>query len=113
MDISIGSDHHSTVEENVDGGVDPSLIRALPEFEFELGEKGSVNCAICLSEFECKEVVKKIPFCGHVFHPKCIEMWLLDHPSCPLCRSAKLFIPQPVHHTFNGLALLKGWLRLS
>lgn len=49
------------------------------------------ECAICLSEFEEREWVKGIPYCGHVFHAECIDTWLSSHVTCPLCRTAKLF----------------------
>ncbi|CAN1171725.1 RING-H2 finger protein ATL57, partial [Linum perenne] len=47
----------------------------------------TVECVICLGEFEEGERVKVIPFCGHVFHVECVDTWLLSHVSCPLCRS--------------------------
>ncbi|KAK9168519.1 hypothetical protein Syun_000659 [Stephania yunnanensis] len=85
-------------------GVDPCVIESLPVLAFEVvrREMGSVDdCAVCLGEFECKSVVKRIPFCGHFFHAQCIEVWLLNHSSCPLCRSSQLFpLPPKVttHH---------------
>ncbi|KAG6436131.1 hypothetical protein SASPL_101015 [Salvia splendens] len=49
------------------------------------------ECPICLSEFEEGETVKLIPYCGHVFHAKCVDTWLHLHVTCPLCRSDQLF----------------------
>jgi predicted DCC family thiol-disulfide oxidoreductase YuxK len=41
------------------------------------------DCAICLSattEGDCKMT------CGHVFHPVCIQTWLMYNTVCPICR---------------------------
>ncbi|CAM0943267.1 unnamed protein product [Alopecurus aequalis] len=55
------------------------------------GAEGDV-CAVCLGELRAEEQVKAIPACGHVFHPPCIDRWLVlaatagRASSCPLCR---------------------------
>ncbi|KAG5514983.1 hypothetical protein RHGRI_036131 [Rhododendron griersonianum] len=43
-------------------------------------------CPICLGEFGGGEKVRVLPKCGHGFHVKCIDTWLLSHSSCPNCR---------------------------
>jgi Ring finger domain len=42
------------------------------------------NCSICLCNFENNQQMKTLP-CKHVFHPKCVDAWLIEHLSCPLC----------------------------
>lgn len=42
-------------------------------------------CAVCMSEFNADEQVKELP-CGHAFRPACIQSWLSQHNTCPLCR---------------------------
>ncbi|XP_042510824.1 RING-H2 finger protein ATL11-like [Macadamia integrifolia] len=76
-------------------GLEPSTIQSLPLFAYDGNAKSKepLDCPICLSEFEEKETVKVIPFCRHVFHPHCIDMWLSAHVSCPLCRSTQLLPP--------------------
>jgi len=27
------------------------------------------------------------PYCGHIFHPKCIGSWLEKSETCPLCKA--------------------------
>lgn len=72
-------------------GVDPTTVESLPVYAYDGGgAKQGMECAICLSEFEEREWVKEIPYCGHVFHVECIDTWLLTHVTCPLCRTAKL-----------------------
>jgi len=43
------------------------------------------SCAICLSDFEQTEELKRLP-CNHHFHGVCIDPWLLQQPVCPLCK---------------------------
>lgn len=42
------------------------------------------TCAICTEDFLPGTDVRKLP-CGHIFHPACIDRWLLDFAvTCPL-----------------------------
>lgn len=43
------------------------------------------ECAICLNNIYPKNLC--ITKCNHVFHQKCIDHWLDDKISCPMCRS--------------------------
>lgn len=43
------------------------------------------SCAICIDEFEQAAVCLELP-CKHVFHKKCIEPWVLDKGTCPMCK---------------------------
>ncbi|XP_030443871.1 NEP1-interacting protein 1-like [Syzygium oleosum] len=45
------------------------------------------SCSICLQDFECKDVAKRLPSCRHLFHLRCIDKWISKQRSCPLCRS--------------------------
>ena len=44
------------------------------------------ECPICLKEFVVEELFVELG-CAHVYHEDCIEKWLRDHDTCPLCRS--------------------------
>ena len=44
------------------------------------------ECVVCLAEFSQDEMVKKLPPCGHWFHPNCIDQWLTTQSTCPVCR---------------------------
>ncbi|KAF7138924.1 hypothetical protein RHSIM_Rhsim07G0205600 [Rhododendron simsii] len=71
-------------------GLYPSIIDALPTFVYsEVKKDGmiSLECAVCLSEFENAETLRLLPRCYHVFHSDCIEAWLSTHVTCPVCRS--------------------------
>lgn len=52
-------------------------------------EGGSMECAVCLCEFERGQEVQITPNCCHVFHSECIHTWLeQDQKTCPLCRTS-------------------------
>ncbi|XP_047968213.1 RING-H2 finger protein ATL57-like [Salvia hispanica] len=77
------------------GGLDSSAVDSLPLVPYGGAAKHRMieECPICLGEFSETETVKMIPYCGHVFHPSCLDTWLAAHVTCPLCRSAELFRP--------------------
>ncbi|KAK8572398.1 hypothetical protein V6N13_047996 [Hibiscus sabdariffa] len=79
-------------------GLDPSVIESFPTFVystvkgFRIG-KDTLECAVCLNEFEDDETLRMIPTCCHVFHPDCIDAWLSSHSTCPVCRAN--LVPNP------------------
>lgn len=53
--------------------------------------EGGVNeCPVCLSVFVAGEEIRQLNACKHVFHVKCIDVWLGSHSTCPVCRT---FVP--------------------
>ncbi|KAK9749120.1 hypothetical protein RND81_02G103600 [Saponaria officinalis] len=63
-------------------------IDSLPLFTYDrLTAKNGGDCAVCLSKFEHKDVLRLLPICCHVFHATCIDTWLSANLTCPLCRS--------------------------
>ncbi|GAV61462.1 zf-RING_2 domain-containing protein [Cephalotus follicularis] len=77
-------------------GLDESVIRSIPIFQFkkggdnvrEIGERRFCECSVCLNEFQEDEKLRIIPYCGHVFHIDCIDIWLQSSANCPLCRTS-------------------------
>ncbi|KFD67597.1 hypothetical protein M514_03464, partial [Trichuris suis] len=45
---------------------------------------GSDLCAICLEVYKDGQTLRVIS-CGHEFHRKCVDPWLLANHTCPLC----------------------------
>ncbi|XP_060625737.2 E3 ubiquitin-protein ligase RNF149 [Anolis sagrei] len=43
------------------------------------------NCAVCIENYKTKDIVRILP-CKHVFHRHCIDPWLLEHRTCPMCK---------------------------
>jgi len=43
------------------------------------------RCSICLEEYKQGEELRVL-FCGHEFHPKCVDPWLIPNRRCPLCQ---------------------------
>ncbi|GKV08393.1 hypothetical protein SLEP1_g20025 [Rubroshorea leprosula] len=69
-------------------GLDSAVISSIPLFVYKSEEsKHGLECVICLSSFEDKDVGRQLPKCGHGFHVQCIDMWLQSHSNCPICRA--------------------------
>ncbi|KAI3777929.1 hypothetical protein L1987_47732 [Smallanthus sonchifolius] len=53
------------------------------------------DCIVCLCEMSTRDEYRKLPNCDHgiQFHAQCIDAWLKDHSTCPICRS---HIPRPL-----------------
>ncbi|XP_022722900.1 RING-H2 finger protein ATL74-like [Durio zibethinus] len=57
----------------------------------------SIECPICLGKFLDGEKVRMLLKCNHGFHVRCIDTWLVSHPSCPNFRHSLL-----EHDTVNA-----------
>ncbi|XP_059647648.1 RING-H2 finger protein ATL2-like [Cornus florida] len=68
-------------------GLDSSVLISLPIFFSPETHPDSLECAVCLSEFEENETGRLLPKCKHSFHTDCIDMWFHSHSTCPVCRS--------------------------
>ncbi|KAH9316226.1 hypothetical protein KI387_024853 [Taxus chinensis] len=73
-------------------GLDIMVVESLPVISHNLvkGLKTGSECAVCLTDFEEKIMVRLLPKCSHAFHPQCIDMWLFSHNTCPVCRTSLL-----------------------
>lgn len=43
------------------------------------------TCSICFDQFNEEDKCRELK-CSHMFHQKCIDHWLNDHITCPVCR---------------------------
>lgn len=73
-------------------GLDPAFIATFPTFVYSTVKglkigKSSLECAVCLNEFENSDRLRLIPKCSHVFHSVCVDAWLVSHSTCPVCRA--------------------------
>ena len=63
-------------------------IEALPKVQVDqsmLGSDGKAECSICMDNVPVGETVTRMN-CSHWFHTSCVNAWLNEHNSCPICR---------------------------
>jgi len=66
------------------GGSSRSLASSVAFHELDDDEHNGL-CAICISEFEDGEELRKLP-CGHFFHKDCVDEWFNRSSVCPMCK---------------------------
>ncbi|CAM0950256.1 unnamed protein product [Alopecurus aequalis] len=88
------------------GGIDPTIVAAFPTRAFSADACASPSsdssdaapqCIVCLAEYEDKDVLLTLPYCGHNFHMACIDAWLKQHSTCPVCRISLSDYPDSKH----------------
>lgn len=57
----------------------------LPVWRYKGGSGEDESCQICLERFESEAELKSLP-CLHAFHAGCLDIWLQENISCPICR---------------------------
>ncbi|CAL0311809.1 unnamed protein product [Lupinus luteus] len=72
-------------------GLDPLVLQTFPTFSYSTvkdlrKEKYSLECAICLLQFEDDSMLRFLTVCSHIFHQECIDIWLCSNKTCPVCR---------------------------
>ncbi|XP_060537646.1 E3 ubiquitin-protein ligase RNF128 isoform X2 [Pantherophis guttatus] len=59
-------------------------LRTLKQGDEETGPDAD-SCAVCIEAYKPNDVVR-ILTCNHLFHKSCIDPWLLEHRTCPMCK---------------------------
>lgn len=54
----------------------------------------SCRCTVCLADYHKEDVLRILPSCGHFFHMTCIDIWLQQHSTCPVCRMSLREFPE-------------------
>ncbi|KAI4339278.1 hypothetical protein MLD38_024238 [Melastoma candidum] len=70
-------------------GLEPVIISNFPTKKYSDQFFSCIEhsqCTVCLSEYHHEDILRILPNCGHSFHATCIDMWLQQHPTCPVCR---------------------------
>lgn len=64
-------------------------IAKIPQRSVKFGdrelESESDQCAVCIEPYKLSDVIRVLP-CKHVFHKSCVDPWLLEQRSCPMCK---------------------------
>lgn len=84
-------------------GLTASEIKALPyaivpDTHMHVVEE----CPICLYDIKPGDMIRQLGSCSHSFHRSCIDLWLLRHADCPLCK-------RQVRKVDSGSYKAKGW----
>ncbi|NXA93485.1 RN128 ligase, partial [Melanocharis versteri] len=64
--------------------IEQMQLRTLEEGDKETGPDGD-SCVVCFEQYKPNDVMRVLT-CNHVFHKTCIDPWLLEHGTCPLCK---------------------------
>ncbi|XP_055475369.1 E3 ubiquitin-protein ligase RLIM-like, partial [Psammomys obesus] len=79
---------HFTILNNVRNyhpkGLTKQQINSLPVRDFCKYDKLN-QCSICITRYKQGSKIRILP-CAHEYHHKCIDRWLSDNSTCPICR---------------------------
>ncbi|KAK3020403.1 hypothetical protein RJ639_045708 [Escallonia herrerae] len=57
------------------------------------GDSTATGYSICLADYKATDTLRLLPDCGHLFHLKCIDPWLILHPTCPSVDAPRSRVP--------------------
>ncbi|KAL3881047.1 hypothetical protein ACJMK2_033246 [Sinanodonta woodiana] len=64
-------------------------IAKIPQRSIKTGDKelelDADQCAVCIEPYKTNDVTRILP-CKHIFHKSCVDPWLLEKRSCPMCK---------------------------
>lgn len=63
-------------------------IAKIPMKTLKIDDKEVVQeltCCVCLDRFRATDVLRVLD-CNHEFHRKCIDPWLQNKQTCPMCK---------------------------
>ncbi|CAH9111424.1 unnamed protein product [Cuscuta europaea] len=79
---------HSIIKRSCNG-LDPLVISSFPVKKYSDAFFASIQdaqCTICLADYQREDSLRILPSCAHYFHPACIDIWLQNNSTCPVCR---------------------------
>eukprot|EP00257_Ricinus_communis_P023345 XP_015583295.1 RING-H2 finger protein ATL56 [Ricinus communis] len=85
--------HPSSSSSNSSNGLSLKDLKKLPQFRFfsrkimKPESEASFDCVICLEGLRQGQWCRKLAVCGHTFHRKCVDTWLVKVAACPICRT--------------------------
>ncbi|GAB1601508.1 RING finger protein 150-like [Argonauta hians] len=64
-------------------------IAKIPQRTIKSGDKELESdydqCAVCIEGYKPSDVIRILP-CKHILHKSCVDPWLLEQRSCPMCK---------------------------
>lgn len=90
-------------------GVEAVIVDTFPIIKYNHEMFSSIEdavCTVCLGEYEEKDILRVLPTCGHAFHINCIDVWLRQHSTCPVCRLS-------LRANFDEGAILSPYLTIA
>ncbi|KAG5843486.1 hypothetical protein ANANG_G00151440 [Anguilla anguilla] len=77
-------------DEDQPHGLTKEQIDNLSTRSFRFGESGSLQtCSVCITDYAEGHKLRQLP-CSHEYHVHCIDRWLSENSTCPICRHAVL-----------------------
>ncbi|XP_065871273.1 RING-H2 finger protein ATL38-like isoform X1 [Euphorbia lathyris] len=70
-------------------GIEPVVVANFPTKKYNddlFLATEDAQCTVCLAEYSDEDTLRILPYCGHSFHVSCIDIWLHQHSTCPVCR---------------------------
>lgn len=93
-------------------GASKEELSKLSSFRFASDSCEAQTCSVCLCDYQDDELLRELPCTGskHIFHAACIDEWLLQKSSCPICRedpiNPKRNATQPAHSSDFGTSVV-------
>mmetsp|Transcript_57580 Transcript_57580/g.79102 ORF Transcript_57580/g.79102 Transcript_57580/m.79102 type:complete len:85 (+) Transcript_57580:643-897(+) len=68
-------------------GLSPSEFQQIKVITYRdhFSDYGIVRCSICFNNFKKADRLKQFPNCNHIFHIRCLELWVNIEAKCPNC----------------------------
>jgi hypothetical protein len=73
QDVVVGLDKNDLDKQKVDTYIN-------------FGDSTRDSCSVCIDKFIPDDICRELK-CNHLFHKDCIDHWLSDNISCPVCRT--------------------------
>mmetsp|Transcript_23490 Transcript_23490/g.48907 ORF Transcript_23490/g.48907 Transcript_23490/m.48907 type:complete len:111 (+) Transcript_23490:24-356(+) len=70
---------------SVDNSASQETIDSIPVSVIENNDEEGGSCVICMEDFKTGDKVKMLK-CGHRFCVGCIDKWLKQSATCPMCK---------------------------
>ncbi|KAI3988459.1 hypothetical protein MKX01_026273 [Papaver californicum] len=75
----------STVQQASSSAMPEKKPDAAKPDEVLMSREDGLTCSVCLEQVDVGEIVRSLP-CLHQFHANCIDPWLRQQGTCPVCK---------------------------